>query len=214
MEALQEAAKSAQADQLRKRREEEKKELEKFFNEPLKPVIRKDENIRGNAKAPITLVEYSDFECPFCSRAFVVVEELRKKYGDKLRFIYKHLPLSFHSNARMAAMYYEGIRMQSGKKAWKFHDELLKNLNKVKNGEKYFKSLARKLKVNMKKLVKDVRSEKVKNRIKEDEAEAKKFGILGTPGFIINGIPVKGAQPAAHFHGLIDKLKGMGKLSI
>ena len=138
MEAVQAAGQEYQKNEQGRRQEQERQKLEQSFDNPLEPLVRKDENIRGNPNAPITLVEYSDFECPYCSQALATVEELRKKYGSNLRFIYKHLPLNFHPNAMDAAKYYEGIRLQSGKKAWKFHDELLNNISKVKNGEGVF----------------------------------------------------------------------------
>ena len=214
VEVLKDAAKVAQEGAAQDRRRKEEQEIENSFENPLKAAIRSDENIRGNPNAPITLIEYSDFECPFCSRALTVVEALMKKYGNNLRFIYKHLPLSFHPQAMLAAQYHEAIRLQSGKKAWSFHDELLRSTPKVKLGGKYFLSVAKKLKVNLAKLKKDVNSAVVRKRIEEDMKEAESFGFQGTPGFILNGIPVKGALPVSYFDGIIEKLKEKGKLNI
>lgn len=214
IEALNEAVQVARADMQKKKEAEEKKKFEAYFDEPLKPEIRDEELIRGTKGAPITLVEYSDFECPYCSKGYVTVLELLEKYEGKIQFVYKHLPLSFHPNALPAAKYYEAIRMQSEDKAIKFHDNLFENLAKVKKGEKYFKSVAKELGVDMKKLAKDVKSEEVAKRIEQDQKEAAKFGFQGTPGFLLNGIPVKGAYPTDHFVGIIDQLKEKGKLDI
>ncbi len=214
MAAVREAAQIAQAEEQKNKQQEEQKKLEETYENPMVPVIRDDENFRGPKDAPITLVEYSDFECPFCSRAYQTVNQLLEKYGDNIRFTYKHLPLSFHPNAMKAAQYYEALRLQSGEKAWKFHDELLLNLQKVRNGEKYFKEVAKKVGANMSKLAKDVESEAVKSRIEADVKEAEKFGFRGTPGFLLNGVPVKGAYPASHFDGIIEELKKRGKLNI
>lgn len=214
MDAVREAAQIAQQGEAERRQKEEQEKLAEAYDNPLVPEIRSDENILGPKDAPLTLVEYSDFECPFCSRAFNTVQELRNKYGKNLRFIYKHLPLSFHPNAMMAAQYYEAIRMQSPEKAWKYHDELLKNLSKVKNGEKYFKSVAKSLGVNVAKAEKDANGSKVKARIEADMKEAEKFGFRGTPGFLLNGIPVKGAYPTSHFDGIVEELKKRGKVNI
>jgi protein-disulfide isomerase len=214
IEALNEAVKSAQAGQAKKREQEEKKQLEDSFNNPLQAKIRTDELFRGPKDAPITLIEYSDFECPFCKRGFNTVLDLLKKYEGKIRFVYKHLPLSFHPNAMPASQYYEAIRLQSEDKAIKFHDDLYNNQSKIKLGAKYFKQVAKKLGVNMGKLGKDVDSQKVKDRIEQDLAEAKKFGFNGTPGFLINGIPVRGAYPQQHFVQLIDELVKRGKLKL
>lgn len=214
MTAVREAAQVAQKLDAEKKQADEKQKLEATYDSPLAPIIRPDEMFRGSKDAPITLVEYSDFECPFCTRAFATVKELLKKYDGKIRFAYKHLPLSFHPNAMGAAKYHEALRLQSEDKAWKYHDELMANLQKVKQGDKYFKSVAKKLGADMGKLAKDVESEAVKKRIDEDMKEAEKFGFRGTPGFLLNGIPVKGAYPTSHFDGIIEELKKRGKLNI
>lgn len=214
IDALNNAVKIAQEGEGKRREEEEKKALEESFNNPLQPEIRADESFRGNKEAPITLVEYSDFECPFCSRGFATVMELMKKYEGKIRFVYKHLPLSFHPQAMPAAQYYEAIRLQSPEKAWEFHDRVYKDQRKLQNGEAFLKSIAKDLKVDMKKLEADVKSKAVQKRIDADMAEAAKFGFQGTPGFLLNGIPVKGAYPTSHFEGLIEELKKRGKLNL
>lgn len=214
IDALNNAVKAAQEGQSKKRDEEEKKALEDSFNKPLQAELRPDESFRGNKDAPITLVEYSDFECPFCSRGFNTVQELMKKYDGKIRFVYKHLPLSFHPQAMPAAQYYEAIRLQSSEKAWQFHDMVYSDQRKLQNGEAFLKDLAKKLKVDMTKLAKDIKSEEVQKRIDADIAEAGKFGFQGTPGFLLNGIPVKGAYPTAHFDSLIEELKKRGKISL
>lgn len=214
IEALNEAVKIAQKDQRAKQEEAEKKKLEDSFNNPMIPAIDDNDVIRGKKGAPITLVEYSDFECPFCSRGYETVNALLKKYDGKIQFVYKHLPLSFHPNAMPAAQYYEAIALQSKDKAGKFHDELFENFSKIKTGEKFFKAVAKKLGVNMSRLAKDIDSETVRKRIQEDLDEAKKFGFQGTPGFLFNGVPVKGAYPPAHFDGIVEELKKRGKLKL
>ena len=95
VEAFQKAVKVAQGALAKKREEEEKRKLEAHYDNPLKPEIGDQDAVRGLKDAPLVLVEYSDFECPFCTRGYNVVQELRKKYGKKLQFVYKHLPLSF-----------------------------------------------------------------------------------------------------------------------
>lgn len=214
IDALNNAVKAAQEGEGKRREEEERKALEESFNNPLVAEIRADESFRGNKEAPITLVEYSDFECPFCARGFNTVSELLKKYEGKIRFVYKHLPLSFHPQAMPAAQYYEAIRMQDPKKAWEFHDRIYQDQRKLQNGESFLKAIAKDLKVDMNRLAKDIKSEAVQKRIDDDMAEAAKFGFQGTPGFLLNGIPVKGAYPTSHFEGLIEELKKRGKINL
>lgn len=214
-EAIQKAIQSARSEIAKKQEAEQKKQLEAYYEKPLEPQIRKDELFRGSKDGVLTLVEYSDFQCPYCTRGSQVVMDLLEKYKGKIRFVYKHLPLDFHKEARMASEYYEGIRIQSEEKAIKFHDELFANQQKIAQlKEKFLMGVAKKLKVNMKKLKKDMKSDAVQKRIDEDIAEAGKFGIRGTPGFLLNGVPVKGAYPTAHFVDIVNKLKEMKKVNL
>lgn len=212
--ALQNAAKNAQDVVGKKREEEEKKKLEESFDRPLIAEIRKDESIRGSKDGPITLVEYSDFECGFCARGYETVMQLMNKYPKKLRFIYKHLPLSFHEQAMPAAQYYEAVRLQDEKKAFAFHDEIFKNQPKLKNGAAFFDAIVKKVGADLVRVKKDLNSPAVKSRIEADIKEAGSFGMQGTPGFLLNGVPVRGAYPAEYFDTLIVELQKRGKLKL
>ncbi len=212
--ALQNAAKNAQESMGKVREEEEKKKLEESFDKPLVAEIRSDESIRGPKDAPLTLVEYSDFECPFCTRGFTTVMDLMKKYPGKIRFVYKHLPLSFHEQAMPAAQYYEAIRLQDEKKAFAFHDEIFTNQAKLKNGVAFLDAAAKKAGADLAKVKKDLNSAAVKSRIEADQKEAASFGMQGTPGFILNGVPVRGAYPAEYFVTLVDELQKRGKVKL
>lgn len=212
--ALQNAAKNAQEEMGKKREEDEKKKLEESFDQPLVAEIRADETFRGPKDAPITLVEYSDFECPFCSRGYQTVMDLMNKYPGKVRFIYKHLPLSFHENAMIASQYYEAVRLQDEKKAFEFHDEIFKNQAKLKNGAAFLDTVVKKVGADLAKVKKDFNTDKVNDRIAADMKEAASFGIEGTPGFLLNGVPVRGAYPSDYFMGLIDELQKRGKIKL
>ena len=214
IDALNEAVRVAQKDQASKREEDEKKQLEESFNNPLQAEIRSDELIRGTKGAPIVVIEYSDFECPFCRRGYTTVLGLLKKYEGKIQLIYKHLPLSFHPQAMIASQFYEALRLQSDKLAIAFHDEVYENQQKLKNGKAFLEASAKKVGANMEKLKKDLDSKAVTDRIEADMKEAEKFGFQGTPGFLVNGVPVKGAYPEEHFVSIIDELKKRGKISL
>ncbi len=211
---LQKAIKDAQASMAQRREEEERKQFEEFFENPLKPETGDQFASRGPADAPIVLIEYSDFECPFCKRGYDTVNELMSRYEGKIHFIYKHLPLSFHPQAMPAAQYFEALKLQSDKLAFAFHDKIFDNQGALKNGEKFLKKIAKEVGADMGKLEKDIKSEKVQARIQADLKEAEKFGIQGTPGFVINGVPVKGAYPVDEFERIIEELKKRGKLNI
>lgn len=218
MTALQNAAKDAREVMAKQREQEEEQKLMEHVDKPLQPKITDADAIRGTKGGAITLVEYSDFQCPYCTKGFEeVVKVLLEKYEGKVQFIYKHLPLSFHQEARIAAHYYEAVRMQSHDKAHKFHDALFTNeaqqkLRQFK--EKYLQTLAKEVGADMKKLATDVKSEAVEAKVKADEEEAASFQIQGTPGFVLNGIPVRGAYPIEYFENILNILKQKGKINI
>jgi protein-disulfide isomerase len=194
--------------QAKKQAEEEAKEkaaLEEAYKHPLKPAIDDKTRVRGDKKAPISIVEYSDFQCPYCGRGFQVVEEVRAKYGDKVRFIFKNLPLvAIHPNALPAAKWFEAISLQSQEKAWQFHDIMFKNQGSL--SEDFYKKTAKDLGVDVEKAAKDAQSQAVSDKIDADSKEGKEFGFSGTPGFLINGIPLRGAYPAEDFDKIIKRL--------
>ena len=213
--ALQNAVQASQQNAAKMREIEEQKKLQEAFDNPLAPNITKEDVIVGPKDAPITLVEFSDFECPFCKRGYQTVQELQKKYKGKIRFIYKHLPLSFHRQAMIASQYYEAIRLQGNELATKFHDLVFENKSSLSSGgTKFLDKMAKDAGANLTKLKKDLEAEIVKNKIQDDMLEASKFGMQGTPGFIINGVPVKGAYPASHFVQIVEELKKRDKLKL
>jgi protein-disulfide isomerase len=183
----------------------EEQEREKSFKNPLKPEIGANARTRGNPNAPITIVEYSDFQCPYCTQGYRNLEQLRKKHGDKMRVVFKNFPLSFHPMAMPAAQWFEALALQSPEKAWTFHDMLFENQSKL--SEDYFKLLTKDLKLDVAKAEKDAKSDAVKNKIEADIQEAKGFGIEGTPAYLINGIPLRGAYPVEAFEQIISKLQ-------
>lgn len=193
-----------QASMQKEAEEAERKASADSFKNPLKPAIDDKTRILGEKDAKYTLVEYSDFQCPYCASAYHTVKELSKRHGNDLRFIYKHLPLPFHAQAMPAAQWLEAVAIQSPEKAWKFHDTLFENQAKL--GVDFFKKTAKDLGVDVERCEKDAESQAVKDRIAADMEEAKKFGFNGTPGFLLNGIPVKGAYPIEYFEEIIKKL--------
>lgn len=202
-EVIQKAQVEAQKADRANREDRQAKQMETEFKNPKKPLIDPSRAIFGAKSAPITIVEYSDFQCPYCSRAAETVSAIFKKYGDKVRLVYKHLP--FKPNAEPAARYYEAIAMQSADKAKKFHDILYQNQKKIYGGEPYLKEVAKKVGADLNKIASTKDSAEITKRINSDRAEAEKFEISGTPGFIVNGVTVRGAYPIEHFVKIIDR---------
>jgi protein-disulfide isomerase len=180
--------------------DKEQESLEAQFKNPLKPSTS-DRPILGAKNAPITIVEYSDFECPYCSRAQPTMEKILKEYKGKVKLIFKHLPLPFHAQALPAAK--AAVAAGNQGKFYEYHDELFKNNKKL--SDKLYTDVAKKLNLNLEKFNKDMASAATAKIIKEDEAEARKFNISGTPGFIINGVALKGAYPFEQFKMIIDR---------
>lgn len=205
-EAIEQAQMDARQELAKRQRVAEAQEMERYFQNPLKPDLTEQQSFRGPASAAVTIVEYTDFQCPYCARGALTMSELRDKYKEKVRVTVKHLPLDFHKFARVAAQYYEAIRMQSPEKAWKFHDEVFTNQQMLqRDGEGYLKAAAKKVGANPAKAEKDANSDGVKKKIEGDLAEAGKFGFRGTPSFLVNGVPVRGAQPTEEFSRIIEK---------
>lgn len=193
-----------QASMQKEAEEAERKASADSFKNPLKPAIDDKTRILGEKDAKYTLVEYSDFQCPYCASAYHTVKELRKRHDKDLRFIYKPLPLPFHPQVMTAAQWLEAVAIQSPEKAWKFHDILFEHQAKL--GVDFFKKTAKDLGVDVERCEKDAESQAVKDRIAADIEEARQFGFNGTPGFLLNGIPVKGAYPIEYCEEIIKKL--------
>ena len=210
IEVVNNAAKQAQDKSAEKQQQEEQKKRDDEFANPLKPVVEEGRAIKGKAEAKVTIVEYSDFECPFCTRGYQTIKEVIKTYPNDVKLVFKHLPLDFHPKAMPAAKYFEAVARQNPAKAYELHDMIFENQGELKaKGEAFLKDSAKKLGMDMKKLEKDLADESLKKRIDADIQEAQKFGINGTPGFIINGVSLRGAYPFPEFKSIIDRHLGI-----
>ncbi len=160
--------------------------------------------VRGNPAAPVTIVEFTDFQCPYCSNGARTVSALMAKYEGKIKLVVKHYPLPFHPAALPAALYFEGIAAQSPDKAWQFYDALFANPRQLMEGEEYLKKVAAGVGANMQKLEKDVRSPETYKKIAADKQEFEQAQYDGVPVFIINGKAIVGAQSPQKFIEIID----------
>jgi protein-disulfide isomerase len=150
--------------------------------------VRADDPVRGDRKAPVTVIEFSDFQCPFCARALPSVKELESNRS--VRVVWKHLPLSMHPNAMPAALAAEAAREQG--KFWEMHDRLF--ASQASLDEATFLRLARELGLDVKRFERDMRSERLRVRVQEDQAAAAAAGVNGTPTFVVNGEVVVGTS--------------------
>ncbi|PZP40692.1 MAG: hypothetical protein DI585_00250 [Pseudomonas fluorescens] len=166
----------------------------------IKNIITKDTPTRGPADAPITIIEFSDFQCPFCARVQPSLSELSTKYGKNIRWVFKNLPLSFHDEAKPAA--YAALAAQNQGKYWEYADKLW--ANQASLGDKTYVKIAEELKLDMAKFNKDRADSKLQAIVEKDLEDAQAAGAQGTPHFIINGESMSGALPASEFIKVID----------
>ena len=174
---------------------------------PFKPVLDVSRPMRGPLHAPVTIVEYSDFECPYCGAAYFTLKEILRNHEGSVRFVYKHNPLAMHPMAEPAARYFEAIALQDHDQAWKFHDELFIQQHLLENGEEGLKAIVTSLAIDQQRLDKDLNSELVDRRIAQDRGEAEAFGFDGTPAFLINGVSLIGNRPEQDFLNIIQMAK-------
>lgn len=173
---------------------------------PKVAMVAEDRPIRGARNAPITVVEYSDFECPYCRAVSPTLQEVLVAYEGKVRLVYKHNPLSFHATADPAARYFEAIALQNEEEAWRFHDLVFQQQRNLSRGVEAVQEIASTLNVDHAQLERDLQSDAVTQRIAADRAEAEQFGFDGTPAFVINGVSLVGNHPKRDFDRIIRKM--------
>lgn len=164
--------------------------------------IAKDDHIRGNPDAAITLVEFSDFQCPFCERQYRTLKQLLNEYPQKIRLVYRHFPLGFHQFAQKAAEASECASEQG--KFWEYHDKLFENQSDYSVAN--FKKWAGDLGLQTSQFNSCLDGDKYASRIQADAKEGAQKGVNGTPATFVNGQLISGALPYATFKEAIDSL--------
>jgi len=155
---------------------------------------------RGPATAPLTIVAFEDFECPFCARGHATLEALERLYPGKVRLVFKHSPLQFHSHAFVAARASMAAHAQG--KFWAYHDALYRR--EARFDEDDLQEIAREVGLDLKEFKRAMQSPAIDRRIEADLELAMQLGVSGTPAYFINGRPLEGAVPLLHFRLLIE----------
>jgi protein-disulfide isomerase len=155
---------------------------------------------RGPQSAAVSIVEFSDFQCPFCGRVSPTLDQIEDVYGDQVRIVFKHLPLSIHPKAPAAHAASEAAHQQG--KFWEMHDAIFANQRELETAK--FEEYALEMGLDLERYRADVASAEVKARVSQDMEEARRLGVSGTPGFFINGLFLSGAQPFDAFKKRID----------
>jgi protein-disulfide isomerase len=168
--------------------------------------ITERDHVRGNPEAAITVVEFSDFQCPYCQQFHPTLQQLIVDYPDDVRWVYKHFPLqSIHPQALPAAEASECVWEQGGDDAfWEFGDALFANQDKL--GAGYFESLVTGLGLDLAEFQACISSGRQQQKVVDDYQRGISAGVQGTPGSFINGVVVPGAQPYSDLKTIVDSL--------
>jgi protein-disulfide isomerase len=156
--------------------------------------------VRGNPDAPVTIVEYGDFQCPYCLRSRPTLKQILDTYPKQVRLVYKHFPLSFHREAMNA--HRASLAAGEQGKFWEMHDLIFDSPRDL--APETMRKHAEKLKLDLARFDADYKSERIEKKIEADQEEGRKALVRGTPAFFVNGKMISGAQPFDAFKREID----------
>ena len=176
---------------------------------PILPVSADDDPTMGPANAPVTIVEFSDFQCPYCKLSLPTIKEILAKYPGKVRVVYRDYPAPNHPHAQRAAEAAQCAGDQG--KFWEYHDSLF---DRQAPGTGWnFIELAKEIGLNQDALAACLNTGLYRKEVAKDLRDGFKLGVISTPTFFINGRPLVGARPFADFKALIDRLLTQQPLS-
>ncbi len=166
----------------------------------LKPAVNSSDHIQGNESAPIELVEYGDYQCPHCGRAYPIIKKIQERLGDKLKFVFRNFPLAeAHPDAVHAAIAAEAASAQD--KFWEMHDIIFENQENL--GDPDLVTYAKKTGLNTAKFKADFEKPEFLGKVESDFESGIRSGVNGTPSFFINGEKYNGDWEGTHlFHAL------------
>ena len=186
-------------------------DIEDVTVDPSKAVMAKinlkGEPSRGPDAAKVTVVEFSDFQCPFCSRGYNTMEQqVLKQYVDKVKFYYKHYPLPFHPWAQAGAVATECAKQQKPDACWTLYKGLFEQQKDITadNLKDKAHAILADAKIDQAKFDDCLDNKKTLDKVKADMAEGSSVGVTGTPSFVVNGRLLVGAQPFEAFKNVID----------
>ncbi len=173
------------------------------------PAVTEADYIRGDINAPITIIEYTDFECPYCERFHPTMEQVMEEYDGQVRWVLRHFPLSFHANANSAALATECAGEQGNDYFWEMGDALFDN--RATLGSELYAQIASDIGLNTTDFNDCMENEEYMDKIEAQAQAGGAAGVSGTPGsFVIdqngNAIPIKGALPFSSVAAAIDSV--------
>jgi protein-disulfide isomerase len=159
-----------------------------------------DDPVLGPDTAPVTIIQFADYQCPYCGKAQETMDEVMKKYDGKVKLVFRDFPLSFHENAQPAAVAANCAIPQG--KFWPIHDAIMKDQRALTDAD--LQRLAQENGLDTTKWESCRKDPTLKDEIAKDEKDGSEVGVTGTPAFFINGIFLNGAQPFEKFSAIID----------
>ncbi len=155
----------------------------------LKPPVNEKDHVQGNANARIELVEYGDYECPHCGRAYPIIKKIQQQMGNDLKFIFRNFPISeAHPHAEAAALAAEAAALQQ--KFWEMHDMIFEHQDQLE--WEHLLAYAQALKLDLNRFKSDVKSKALQDKIEADFESGIRSGVNGTPSLFINGKKFEG----------------------
>ena len=166
------------------------------------------EAVKGAKNPKVTIIEFSDFQCPFCSKAFKTIEDVTGKYKNDVKVVYKNLPLGFHQEAKPAALFAHAVKNLYGdEKFFQIASILYAKQNEWKaNSEEKFESYAKEIGADWAKVKAEAAKPETEAAVSEDIREAGTHNLSGVPAFFVNGKKVSGAKPADFFENMIESI--------
>ncbi|MPS64399.1 thioredoxin domain-containing protein [Chryseobacterium sp.] len=156
----------------------------------LKPSVSTTDHAQGNDNADLVIVEYGDYQCPYCGAAYPVLKELMKEFGSQVKFVFRNFPLSeMHQYARPAAIAAEAANLQG--KFWEMHDAIYENQGSL--NELFLFELAEKIGLNISQFKADIRKAELEDKVDSDFESGIMSGVNGTPSFFVNGNKFNGS---------------------
>ena len=162
--------------------------------------------VKGSNGARVSLLEYSDFECPTCGHYYPVLQKLAAEFGDRVKFAYRHFPLDQHEHAVPAARAAEAAGRQG--RFWEMHDLIFQgreSWSKQTNAEETFIGYAKQLGLDLERFRADLNSAEVRKEVEEDRRSGQQAGIQGTPTFFLNGWPIENPQGYDEFRNVLQQ---------
>ena len=201
-QVILDSVQSYQRAQVQQEEQLRNKVLSQIRQEPR--LLLRNSPVMGSTSQKIIVAEFSDFECPYCSKAQTVIKEFMSRNQNEVTLVYKHFPLTeIHAQAEPAALA-SWAAMQQGK-FWEYHDVLFEQQSKL--GEEFYLELAKTLKLDVDRFNRDRKSEEAKAAIKRDFELGKSLGVRGTPSFVVNGIFLSGAPNVKELEELVAQIK-------